>query len=492
MRGTNHSRRTFLAAPAALPALPLRAASGKPKNILFLLSDQHRYDALSIDGHAVARTPALDGLARSGVRFRNTYCTYPICGPARASLWTGLYTHHHRVHANEIPWPAAARSVAHAFSRAGYQTGAVGKMHFADARGHGFDYRLDFNDWYQYLGPKARIFASEVGRPFPGDGHPQIGSLWREGGDPWAGEYEKDGRAGMTHVGRVSSLPEKDHFETFVARESIEFLRRFRNQPFFLIASFLKPHQPFMPAERFAARYRAGDMKLPASFQPADVSRVPQFIRNRMKQNALTPELFDPASARQRIASYYAGLEQMDDCAGAVLRALSSMGLDDDTVVVYTSDHGELLGEHGLWQKFVFYEASVKAPLVIRAKGVTRDGGVCDAPVSHVQLVPTLAELCGVPLEKPADGPSLLPWLRDPHTPGEGPVYAEYDLNSPRPKHMIRRGQWKYCQYKDDLPELFDLRADPAELDNRAADPGSRSRLESLRSELQAWAGLPE
>ena len=468
---------------------PLAAAvSGRPKNVLILMSDQHKPGALSIDGHPQARTPALDGLASSGVRFQNAYCTYPVCGPARTSLWTGRYAHNHGVLGNEIPWPASARSMAHAFARAGYQTGAIGKMHFADARAHGFDYRLDFNDWYQYLGPKTRIFADEVGRPFPGDGHPQIGSLWREGGDPWAGKYEKDGRAGMTHVGRTSKLPEKDHFESFVTRESLEFLRRFGGkQPFFLVTSFLKPHQPFMPAERFAAMYRAEDMKLPASHGRTDPARVPQHIRKRQQENPLTPELLDAGLARQRIASYYGSLAQMDDCAGAVLRALAETGLDKDTVVVYVSDHGELLGEHSLWQKFVFYESSVKTPLIVRAPGVAAGGGVCKAPVSHVQLAPTLADLCGVRLEAPVDGPSLVPALRNPDVGGEAPVFAEFDLKSKQPKYMIRRGDWKYCLYKDDLPELFDLRSDPEELNNLALDPAQNGRVEALRAALSAW-----
>jgi choline-sulfatase len=479
------TRRTVLSA-AVLPA-PRAANAARPRNVVLLLSDQHRHDALSIDGHRLARTPALDSLARSGVRFRNTYCTYPICGPARASLWTGQYARRHGVRANEVPWPAGTRTVAHAFARAGYQTGAIGKMHFADARCHGFDYRLDFNDWYQYLGPKARIFADEVGRPFPGDGHPQIGSLWKQGGDPWAGQYEKDGRTGMTHPGRVSLLPEKDHFESFVARESIEFLRRFRSQPFFLVVSFLKPHQPFMPAERFASLYRPEDMPLPDWKGPADAERVPQFIRKRMAEHALTPEVLTPEGARQRIASYYGCLAQMDDCAGTVLRALAELGLERDTAVAYTSDHGELLGEHGLWQKFVFYESSVKTPLIVRAPGVARADAACDVPVSHVQLAPTLAELGGVSLETPADGPSLVPRLREPGVAGGPPVFAEYDLGSPRPKRMIRRGDWKYCHYEADLPELFDLRADPGELRNLAPEPSHARRVETLRAELTAW-----
>ena len=474
-----------MSTPAAARAMQ---KGRRPRNVLFLMSDQHKPGALGIDGHPVARTPHLDALAREGVRFSNAYCSNPICGPARASMWTGRYAHNHGVLANEMPYPVGTTTIAHSFRRAGYNTAAIGKMHFADAGTHGFDYRLDFNDWYQYLGPQARIFADEVGRPFPGDGHPQIRSLWPAGADPWAGSYEKDGRAGMTHVGRVSKLAEKDHFESFVVRESVEYLRRFAGkQPFFLVASFLKPHQPFMPAERFAAMFKAEDMRLPRTHGKVDLARTPQFIRKRISENPLTPELLDPVKALQRIASYYAVLAQMDDCVGALLKALREMGLDDDTAVVYTSDHGELLGEHSLWQKFVFYESSVKAPLIMRVPGLTGAGQACSTPVSHVQLAPTLAELCGVPSLASYDGASLVDLLRNPAEPRQTRVFAEYDLSSQRPKYMIRRGQWKYCHYKDDMPEMFDLASDPDEMHNLAADPAYQARAGELRSALAAW-----
>jgi arylsulfatase A-like enzyme len=392
------SRRSFIAS-SALPALQTSSTSreqGRPPNVLFLISDQHKPGVMGIDGHKQARTPALDGLAQSGVRFRQAYCANPICGPARASLWTGLYTHHHGVVANELPWPAGVNSIADVLRSAGYRTAGIGKMHFANAQTHGFDYRLDFNDWYQYLGPKSKLYADEVGRAFPGDGHPQIGSLWRDSGDPWKDVYEHDGRKGSTHLGRPSKMAERDHFETFVARESIEYLRSHaRKGPFFLVASFLKPHQPFMPAARFAAMYRPEDMRLPDSWGKLDPATMPRFQMASATSNRLTPELLDPHLAVQRLASYYGSLAQTDDCLGQVLAALRDLELEDDTIVVYTSDHGEMLGEHSLWQKFVFFESSVGVPLILRVPGVTAGGSICEAPVSHVSLAPPWRSFTG-------------------------------------------------------------------------------------------------
>ena len=146
-------------------AAPVRPQSGaRPKNVLLLLSDQHRPRALGIDGEPQARTPNLDALARSGARFDSCSCANPVCTPSRASLLTGLYTHHHQTWNNATPWPFEYKTMAHYFSRAGYMTSLVGKMHFVDAQTHGFDYRLDFNDWYQYLGPKTKLYAEELSR----------------------------------------------------------------------------------------------------------------------------------------------------------------------------------------------------------------------------------------------------------------------------------------------------------------------------------------
>jgi choline-sulfatase len=150
-----------LAAPA-LVGLPSRAQAGRPKNVLLLMSDQHRRDFLGVEGNALPRTLNLDALARSGMRFGAAYCSNPVCTPSRASLLTGLYTHHHQTWSNTTPWPFEHKTAAHYFGRAGYMTALIGKMHFVDAQTHGFDYRLDFNDWFQSLGPKTKLYADEL------------------------------------------------------------------------------------------------------------------------------------------------------------------------------------------------------------------------------------------------------------------------------------------------------------------------------------------
>ena len=294
------TRREFLSTGVAATVESVAARGGSPRssarvsdrppNILLIMSDQQTRNALGVAGNPVAHTPNLDALARSGVRFDDAYCTLPVCVASRASLLSGLYPHHHRAYNNAQPWPFSVKTLAHYLGRAGYMTGVVGKMHFVDAQTHGFDYKLDFNDWHQYLGPKTKLVAEEIIDPNSGSGLPQIDDLWRESGDPWTGFIERDNRQGYTSVGRISALAEEDHFETFVARESMRFLRNHgKEQPFFLISSFLKPHDPFTPAERFAKMFQPPEMKLPETWGKVDLATVPQWIQSRIHYDPVVP-----------------------------------------------------------------------------------------------------------------------------------------------------------------------------------------------------------
>jgi choline-sulfatase len=188
---------------------------------------------------------------------------------------------------------------------------------------------------------------------------------------------------------------------------------------------------------------------------------------------------------------YYANLAQMDDALGQVLKALRDLDLDKDTIVLYLSDHGEMLGDLGLWQKFEFYEGSCGVPLIVRAPGVTTAGSKCDMPVSLVHVLPTLAELCGVPIPR-LDGTSLVSQLRDPSLVHDEPVYSEYNLRTPAAKYMLRRGDFKYTFRANDIPELYDLKDDPRELTNLAAQPAYKDRVDRMKSELFVWYKPPE
>lgn len=493
------TRREFLeigatGAAASMIDRPQRRASARGRqkpNVLLIMSDQHAPFALGANNDSVAHTPNLDALARSAVRFSSAYCTNPVCLPSRASLLTGLFPHHHGAYDNGTPWPYEHKTLAHYFHDAGYMTSLIGKMHFDDGQTHGFDYRLDFNDWFQFLGPKTKIWADELGFPNNGAGQPQIPELGDKH-DPWAGTRAKDGRKGSVAVGRVSQLAEEDHFESFVARESIRFLKTYgQKYPFLLISSFLKPHDPFMPAARFAAMYDPARMKLPETCGQVDLSNVPRIIRQAIEWDRPTPELSNPEAAKIRIAMYYAQLAQTDDCVGQVLGALGELGLEDNTIVFYTADHGEMLGHHGMWNKFVFYEPSVGVPLICRVPGVTPQNVPSKTPVSLVQVMATLAELCGVPVPSSLDGTSFAPSLHHPRQTLDTTVFAEYATRSPHARFMIRQGNYKYCYYVNDMPEMYDLASDPQEMKNLALLPEYKSNAEQMQHRLFEWYRPP-
>ena len=496
------NRRKFLStATSTLGALgiPARhAAASEPApttseqhpsrpNVLILMSDQHKRSCMGVAGDPIAATPNLDRLARESVRFTDAYCTNPVCAPSRASILTGLYSHHLESRGNSKPFAPKHKTIADHFNRAGYLTAMIGKMHFVDAQTHGFNYKLEFNDWWQYLGPKAQLYADELGRPNSGAGMPQIDTLW-ENNDPWSGLRRPDGRLSSVAVGRASEIAEADHFDNFVARESVRFLEEYArtNEPFLLISSFLKPHDPFMPAQRFAEMFHPEQMQLSPTWGKADLEHLPAEVRTSIRDCRWTPELKIAAEARKRMAFYYGCLAQMDDCAGQVLSALTRLGLDRNTIVVYTSDHGEMLGDLGLWNKFEFYEGSCGVPLSIKVPG--HAPAECSAPVSLVSLTATLAELSAVPLVAPVDGKSFAHLARDPASPlPHGPVFAEYALGEPEAKYMIREGDYKYTYWVHDIAELYDLRNDPRETTNLAARPEHRATVERLQRALFAW-----
>jgi choline-sulfatase len=455
-----------------------------------LMSDQHNRRFMGCSGDRVAHTPNLDAIAATGSRFTQAYCTNPVCTPSRASLMTGLYSHHNEAQNNATPYSPEHKTMAHHFAASGYMTGLVGKMHWVDAQTHGFDYHLGFNDWFQSLGPKTQLYADELGRPNSGSGLPEIDDLWRDEGDPWKGHRKLDSRQGSVAVGEVSLMSEEDHFESFVARESNRFLKRFGNgdRPFFLISSFLKPHDPFMPAKRFADMFRWQDMELPPSWGKADLATLPQEVQKAIQFDAPTPELRDPVAAKKRLAFYYANLAQMDDALGQVLATLRSLNLENDTIVCYTSDHGDMLGELGLWAKFQFYEGSCGIPLLLRVPGQTAN--TVPEPVSLVNICSTLTDLAGVPLIQPNDGRSMRPLLDGkPHD--FGPVYAEYGLGGKQPKTMIRDGDWKYTLWENDIPELYNLQSDPQELHNVAALHQNAQRAAQMKAQIRNWQKLP-
>lgn len=466
-------------------------------NVLIILTDQHRADLMSCAGRNLVPTPNLDRLALNGVRFENAYCPAPSCVPARMSLLTGLYPRHHGALTNEHRLDWRYRTIAHQFSEAGYLTGLIGKMHFNDAHKHGFDYYLSINDWLMYLGPKVRYFANEIANhPLvpgffntiidDGAGLPDVADLW-DGPSPWVGAVER-----WEFETMESPLTEKDHLDMFVAREASKFLERYRGQPFFLIASFMKPHTPFFSPEEWARQYPIEREVLP---DVGDISSYPDHLKERIAREQMVPE----RRRRAHQAGYHANLAFVDYCIGHLLNAVQKLSLQEETLIVYTSDHGEMDGDHGLYQKFCLFESAVKVPLIFSWEGRLPSNTTAKGLTEWLGLYPTLCDLVGIPEPTNTtindwnggylsmDGKSFAHQVRHPSSEGASAVFAETLMRGREVKAwMMRTGHWKFIWNEGgSRDELYDLGADPFEMNNLACNSAYGMVIDKLKQQLQ-------
>jgi choline-sulfatase len=469
----------------------------QPPNVVLIMTDQHRHDLMGCAGRSEVPTPSLDRIALRGVRFTDAYCASPICVASRMSMLTALSAHTTGVSANTDRLDWRCRTIAHHFAEHGYLTGLIGKMHFNDAHKHGFEYYLSINDWLAYLGPKSRLYANEIAsHPLSpgfldtmidtGAGFPDVEGLW-SGKSPWVGEVERSAFASM-----ASAIPEEDQLDAFLARASLDFMREHRDQPFLLVISLMKPHTPLFAPPAFAARYPIDAATLPA-VGPTD--SYPKHLRQRIAWQDSQPERL----RRAHRAGYHANLAYVDTCIGRILDHLEGSGLIDDTVLAYTSDHGEMDGDHGLYQKFCLFEPAVRVPLIICDPSSARRGATCDALVEQVGLYPTLAELAGLPepaagalarWERAAtrlDGASFAPLLHGSAARPEA-AFSEFDLKAAVREAMVRTRRYKYVHNQGSTHEFYDLERDAAEHHNRIDDPACASLIAEHRERLLAWS----
>jgi choline-sulfatase len=478
--------RTAAAAPLGAASLGSGAAQTTPgarPNVLILMSDQHRSDLMTCAGRDIVPTPEIDRIAARGVRFTRAWCAYPVCVGSRMSFLSGLYAHNHGATSNEDTLNWQTKTVAHHFRENGYVTGLIGKMHLNYPHLHGFDYHLGFNDWLMYLGPRTQLYANDIashphGPNFfktvldHGSGFPELPYLWAKG-SPWAGKVKHNDNV-------ASDLEPEDHIDSFVARESVRFMRQFQKHPFFLVAGFLKPHPPYHPPREWAAKYPVERMKLPPV---GDVSQYPKQIQRRIANMQ--------SLGRERLlagrSGYMGNLSFVDVCVGQVYRALEEMKLADNTIVIYTSDHGDMDGDHGLWQKFVLYEPSAGVPMIVSYPKTIPQGKVSNALVELMGVYPTAAELAGLPKPQKIDATSFAAQARDPGNTGPPAIFAEWALSSKSPQYTVRTRRHKYIYTDDDIDELYDLEADPGENVNRAREAGLKKVRDDMHDRLFAW-----
>lgn len=475
-----------------------------PKNVLFIWTDQQRPDTIGAyrtsAGAAGPRTPNVDRLAVGGALFEQAYCTQPVCSPSRASVLTGLYPHTHGVPQNNIPLPAEVPTLAELLRPAGYTCGYVGKWHLGNELGrpalntHGFDFWVSTEDTY------TRDRAAEGFSDY----HTFLVSRGYEPPDA-----ARDGARVFSRP-TEARLPEEVGKPAFQAAQCARFLdarAADRERPFLLMVNFLEPHPPYFGP--FDSLYHPEDVPLPESWYREMEQTVPARYRQRRRAYfGDNPQVStnDERGWKELKARYWGSCTLVDKYVGQILDCLDARGLADDTVVVYSTDHGDMMGEHRLLQKSVPYEGATHVPLIVRAPGLPARR--IATPVSQVHLTPTLLDLLAQPVPEHVQGGSLVPLLAGGDTaPDEAEVVIEWngmprqiagsgEVNTTRDAETqlrsvdartIRRGRWKLNVHAEREFELYDLLADPGELHNAFYDAGNEGLAAGLFDRLRAW-----
>jgi len=449
--------------------------AGRP-NVVFILTDDQRWDALSCEGHPFLKTPHLDRLAQEGARFANMFVTTSLCSPSRASFLSGLYASTHKVLNNFTDYPVDLPSFPRALQSAGYETAYIGKWHMgeqSDARRPGFDY------WVSHKG-QGKYYDTE----FNFNGTRRV----------LEGYYTE----------RVTDV-------------AVKWLERFRveegedKKPFLLVLGQKAPHGPFVPEEKYRHIYDEVEVSYPASgFQ---LEGKPNWIRERLPTwHGIYGPLygfrkeFPDTSAEgvdifgEFVKSYTATIASVDDSVGRVYAALEKLGVLDNTLVVFAGDNSFLLGEHGMIDKRTMHEESIRVPLLVRYPRLVEPGTVVTEQVLNIDLCPSILEICGVPPLTQADGAPLhgLSWKRLITGDASGwrkAWFYEYNYEKQFPYtpnvRGVRTREWKYVRYPhgDGSPdrhkaELYHLKSDPGERHNRIDDPAVAKVVAELRAEL--------
>ena len=436
---------------ATLPKIP---------NILVVMSDQHARKYASPYGHPFIRTANMQRLARDGVTFENAYCNSPICGPSRASFLTGRYVPDIEAWDNGTVLHSDEPTFAHLLNAAGYETVLCGKMHFQGPdQMHGFKRRIlsDVHDsaspelsanWTEFLPETAAADMSMFTEAGPGE-HPY--SAYDEVATAHAGTY-------------IRSQAKSD-------------------RPWALVVGLITPHYPFVVRPKYWEMYYPGHADLPEV--PAHFDDIHPHKR-RLAEWFSFDDVPDELAARAR-AGYYGLITYTDDCLGKILDAVDESGQTNETVVVYTSDHGEGAGEHGMWNKHTFYENSVGIPLHIRWPGNIEANARVAQPVSLIDLTKTIIDAAGVEAPEYLPGKSLLPLAAGQADENDGLVISDFGADGSRAlTRMVRIGNLKYNYYHGEPEELFDLAADPSELIDQSSNPAYAQALLDLRSRAMA------
>ncbi len=443
----------------------------KQPNILFIMADQLAAPVLKAYGGKTAKTPNLDKLSQGGVTFDSAYCNSPLCAPSRYVLMTGQLPSKIGAWDNAAEFPADIPTYAHYLRHAGYQTALSGKMHFCGPdQLHGFEKRLTTD-----------IYPADYGW-FPDWKNPQERPTWYH-------NMSSVTQAGPTL--RTNQLDFDDEVVFHAKRYLFDRAKEADNsdsRPFCLTVSMTHPHDPYATPKEYWDRYEDEDIELP-SFEIADEDQDPHSKRLLHVYQMDRKKISDQQIRNARRA-YYGSISYVDDKIGELLQVLEDSGLDQNTIVVFSGDHGDMLGERGLWYKMSYFEWSARVPMLVYAPKLFKAARVSQS-VSTMDLLPTFAELANngkaPEYAMPLDGRSLLPHLQG--EPGHDEVIGEYmGEGAIAPLFMIRRGNYKYICSKVDPDQLFDLSNDPQERNNLATSEQHSKQLAEFRTEAaQRW-----
>lgn len=431
-------------------------------NVLLISVDHWPGALLGAAGHPVVQTPTLDELARSGTRFSNAYAECPVCIPARRTLMTGTTprTHGDRSFAERLPMPGGP-TLAQTFRDAGYQAYAVGKLHVYPPRD-----RIGFDD----------VILSEEGRLHLGVLDDYELYLGDEG---YAGQQFLHGMGNNQYITRPWHLPEELHVTNWTTRQMARTIqRRDPTRPGFWFLSYTHPHQPLVPPQAYLDMYRDIEIDMPYC---ADWARETETLPYALKQYRMMHEHFTDYQIRATRRAFYALCTHIDHQLRVVLGTLREEGLLDNTIILFTSDHGDMLGNHGLWLKRRFYEPSANIPMILL--GVTGDERVGYRRVDNrlvgwQDVMPTLLDLAGIPIPETVEGRSMV-------SPEPRPYFYGEENEGAQASRMIHDGRHKLIYYPaGNRSQLFDLENDPREMHDVAAIPEYSGVLRQLSDRL--------
>jgi len=445
-------------APVPTEVVPQRLAEVKPRNVVFILSDDHRYDAMSFMGHQFARTPQMDAVARNGVHLKNAFVTTSLCSPSRASILTGLYTFRHRVIDNNRAIPAGTIYFPQYLQRAGYATAFIGKWHMGGASDDpqpGFDRWVSFRGQGHYVAPTPDYTLNVDGQ----------------------------------------RVPQRGYITDELTDYAIQWLEQQTNreQPFFLYLSHKAVHANFTPAPRHEGSLSHLPFKRAATESAARDPNAPRWLQDqRNSWHGVDFPYHSALDIEQYYKRYCETLSGVDEGIGRVMDQLKKMGIYEETLVIYMGDNGFMFGEHGLIDKRVAYETSIRVPMLMQCPELFQGGTVVDQVVANIDVAPTILEAMG--LAKPAhfDGQSFLPLAQGRNIPWRDYfLYVYYwEKNFPQSPTVfsLRGDRYKYITYYGlwDADELYDIRNDPTESKNLLYDPEFKPIAQEMETRLYA------